>query len=898
MEESHKGWFAVGVRVEDKYGWEARMQRRLKKKKQQQQQKPRSANNSPFRAASSSYFSHSSPSREGSHSPSLKQFAYGSGSALEDAGVRAVGEAYQPVALLPEALALQHGPVRSHHDFLLLQQEAEGQEETLLVPLQVSPSAFASSSPRDTSSEGEKVTLLQPTKEDLSPPLRASSSSTSSSSSFFFCSAENDTNTKHTRIRARAKVIPGKRVLRDGELVSLPFGGNERGMFRCSCYRLRGEEENELLRKWGAVTEDTTVTFRSVEEDSFRQRAAEDVGLVSLRPYCKPENGHEEEGEGDDLLPGQEKQKHERDEAEEEERDDENGLDSQPGHEKRKNESSDDDLNKVEEEDNEAREMLRVIIWYSLVQPSLAKQWGLQQSRGVLLHGPPATGKTTMVHGLAVEADAEVISVSAGTLSLTFPGQPKGTALRHYFELARRLQPSILLVDDADIIFPRMDAADAEEEASSHEATSVFLSLAEELASSNSLVLLVVVTSRLKQLHPRVRNYFEDEIEVDIPTPMQRRTIFRGCMRRYCSSSTAGVPVSLSQNLSLHTISDRCHGFTGGDVIAVCRDAVLNAVQRYWENGKKATVEESDFAIVLQRHRPSTLGKLAVSVPRVSWNDVGGMHEAKEQLQEAVTWAYERRDAYFRLGIYPPTGILLYGPPGTGKTLLCSAVASECHANFLPVNIVDLVQSYVGESEKMLAEIFRKAKSSSPCILFFDEIQAIFGSRSSGGSSTKMMISQLLLEMDMMNSESHDRKAKGREQYAAADARVIVIAATNCPEAIDESFLRPGRFERCIYVGPPDASSRANILSLFFGGSGERVCPGVLHNLTSMVERTEGFTGADLQNVCRKAALLALQRDHQKIEWEDVDEALQESTPSVTPEVVASLLRWRERNEA
>ncbi|CAI2166735.1 19572_t:CDS:10 [Funneliformis geosporum] len=367
------------------------------------------------------------------------------------------------------------------------------------------------------------------------------------------------------------------------------------------------------------------------------------------------------------------------------------------------------------------------------------------------------------------------------------------------------------------------------------------------------------------RINPIIRTIFQDEIEFSIPKPIQRFEILKFC----------AMDLNLEKDVNLKEINDRCHGYIAADVAALCRMALeqcdIRSIQQTAEPGN-LLISNEDFQKGFQNIRISSLQEKASvkKVDSVKWSDIGGLDYVKRTLEESVIWIYKHFDAFQRLGIKASKGVLLYGPPGTGKTLLAKAVATESSAHFMPISIPELIKSEVGESEKAIANIFRIAIQCSPCIIFLDELEAIFGNRDSSGFLGKKLVSQLLLELDGLN---------------AVDQGVVILAATNNPEVIDTSLLRPGRLDRHVYIKPPTSEERISILKVL----GNRMNFAQDMNLEEIALKTEHYTGADLKSLIQKAAFLAFKRyRHNKsitekyICYDDVLEAIKKFKCSVS----------------
>ncbi|RLI14786.1 AAA family ATPase, partial [Candidatus Bathyarchaeota archaeon] len=387
-------------------------------------------------------------------------------------------------------------------------------------------------------------------------------------------------------------------------------------------------------------------------------------------------------------------------------------------------------------------------------------------------------------------------------------------------------------------------------------------------------VIVIGATNRPEALDPALRRpgRFDREIEIGIPDRDGRLEILQ--------IHTRGM--TLAEDVDLEKLADITHGYTGADLAALCREAAMKALRRYLpkidleekripkEILDQMVVTMDDFLASYREITPTAMREVYIETPNVHWDDIGGLEEVKQRLREAVEWPLKHPDAFKRMGITPPKGILLYGPPGCGKTLLARAVATESEANFISVRGPEIFSKWVGESEKAIREIFRKARMAAPSIVFFDEIDAIAPSRGLGyGDSrvTERVISQLLTEIDGLITLQN----------------VVVIGATNRPDILDPALLRPGRFDRRIYVPPPDYEARLEILKIKTRNMplAEDV------NLEELAKRMEGYSGADIDSVCREAALNALRRDinAKEVTLKDFEEAMAGIAPSITPEM-------------
>ena len=520
---------------------------------------------------------------------------------------------------------------------------------------------------------------------------------------------------------------------------------------------------------------------------------------------------------------------------------------------------------------------VRELIELPLRHPELFARLGIEPPKGVLLYGPPGTGKTLLAKAVATESDAYFIAINGPEIMSKFYGESE-QRLREIFKEAEENAPSIIFIDEIDAIAPKRDEVVGEVE---RRVVAQLLTLMDGL-SSRGQVVVIAATNRPNAVDPALRRpgRFDREIEVPLPDKQGRLEILQ--------IHTRHMP--LAPDVDLEKIADITKGFTGADLAALVREAAMHALRRYLpeidieeeripaEVLEKMVVKMEDFMAAFREITPSGLREIQVEVPEVHWDDIGGLEEAKAELRETVEWPLKYPQAFARLGIRPPRGILLFGPPGTGKTLLAKAVATESGANFIAVRGPEILSKWVGESEKAIREIFRKARQYAPAVVFFDEIDAIAHVRGGeiGTRVGERIVSQLLTEIDGI-SELSD---------------VVVIAATNRPDVIDPALLRPGRLEKLIYVPPPDEKGRLEILRIHT----RNVPLDEDVDLVEIARRTEGFTGADLAALVREAALQALREDinTRVVKMRHFEAALRKVRPSVTPQMVEFYKKWLE----
>ena len=497
---------------------------------------------------------------------------------------------------------------------------------------------------------------------------------------------------------------------------------------------------------------------------------------------------------------------------------------------------------------------IREMVELPLRHPQIFDKLGIEPPKGVLLHGPPGTGKTLIARAVANETEAYFTHLSGPEVMGKFYGESEAK-LRSVFEDAQRHAPSILFIDEIDAIAPKREEMGGEKQVE-RRVVSQLLALMDGLEGRGK-VIVIAATNLPNQLDPALRRpgRFDREIEIGIPDARARLEIIE--------IHTRGMP--LAEDVQLPRLAEITHGFTGADLAALTREAAMTALRRIMPRIDFAeelpselllslTVTMSDFLAAHQEIEPSAIREVFVEVPNVRWQDVGGLKEMKQQLTEAVEWPLKHAALFQRAGMRPPKGILLSGPPGTGKTLLVKALASEMEVNFISVKGPELLSKYVGESERGVREIFKKARQAAPTILFLDEIDALAPTRGWGGDAhvTERVVSQLLTEMD------------GIEELKG----VLVVAATNRPELIDPALRRPGRFDLFLEFPLPDADSRLEILKVH---THNRPVEKEL-DLSQLAEQTEGLTGADLESICNRATLLAIREFlAQAVEGQDED---------------------------
>ena len=521
---------------------------------------------------------------------------------------------------------------------------------------------------------------------------------------------------------------------------------------------------------------------------------------------------------------------------------------------------------------------LREMVELPLRHPELFQRLGVDPPKGVLLHGPPGTGKTLLARAVANESAAKFFSIAGPEIMGSAYGESE-RRLREIFEQAAQAAPSIIFIDEIDSIAPKRGQVSGEAE---KRLVAQLLTLLDGMEPRQNTV-VIAATNRPEAIDEALRRpgRFDREIIVGVPDQPGRREIL--------GIHTRGMP--LAQDVQLDDLARRTYGFVGADLAALCREAALEAVRRIMPKINLAedvipteildalSVELRDFENALKRVQPSAMREVMVEAPTVGWDDIGGLDEARDRLREGVELPLKHPEAFRRLGIRPAKGFLLYGPPGTGKTLLAKAAARESEANFIATKSSDLLSKWYGESEQQIARLFNRARQVAPTIIFIDELDSLVPAR--GGSFgepqvTERVVNTILSEMD------------GLEELQ----NVVVIGATNRPTLIDPALLRPGRFDDLIYVGTPDVAGRRRILAIH-----TRNMPLAKDvDLEALAKRTDRFTGADLEDLVRRAGLTALRRalDSGEVTMADFEAAMTETRASVTPEMLEEYDRIQE----
>jgi transitional endoplasmic reticulum ATPase len=526
-----------------------------------------------------------------------------------------------------------------------------------------------------------------------------------------------------------------------------------------------------------------------------------------------------------------------------------------------------DDVGGMGDTIRQLREMVELPLRY----PELFTRLGVDPPRGVLLHGPPGAGKTRLARAVANESEASFFTINGPEIMGSAYGESE-KRLREVFEEAAKAAPSIVFIDEIDSIAPKRTQVHGEAE---KRLVAQLLTLMDGLHARSNLV-VIAATNRPDAIDEALRRpgRFDREIIIGVPDEKGRREII--------GIHTRGMP--LTEDVSLDELARTTHGFVGADIAALAREAAIEAVRRIMpqldleaqtipvEVLESLSVTRDDFLEALKRVQPSAMREVMVQVPNIGWADIGGLDEAQLRLKEGVELPLRNPEAFRRLGIRPAKGFLLYGPPGTGKTLLAKAVAKEAEANFISVKSSDLLSKWYGESEQQLSRLFARARQVAPCVIFIDEIDSLVPARGTSNAGepqvTARVVNTILAEMD------------GMEEMQS----IVLIGATNRPALVDPALLRPGRLDELVYVGTPDEKGREHILKIHTA----RMPLAKDVNLVKIAGETERFTGADLEDVVRRAGLIAIRtrgEDAKNVIAADFKEALADSRATVTPEM-------------
>ncbi len=524
-----------------------------------------------------------------------------------------------------------------------------------------------------------------------------------------------------------------------------------------------------------------------------------------------------------------------------------------------------EDIGGLENEIQRVREMVEL----PMKHPQIFKKLGIEPPQGVLLHGPPGTGKTLLAKAVANETSASFFSIAGPEIISKYYGESE-QQLREIFEDAKEESPSIIFIDELDSIAPKREDVTGEVE---RRVVAQLLTMMDGLEARGQ-VIVIAATNRVDSVDPALRRpgRFDREIEIGVPDEVGRKEIMQ--------IHTRGMP--LSDDVSLDYLAGETHGFVGADIESLTKEAAMKALRRYLPEIDldeedippslidRMIVKRDDFRGALNEVEPSAMREVLVELPKITWDDVGGLDSPKQEVKEAVEWPLTTPEKFDRMGVEAPKGVLLYGPPGTGKTLMAKAVASETNANFISVRGPQLLSKWVGESEKAIRQTFRKARQVSPTIIFFDELDSLAPARGQemGNNVSERVVNQLLTELD------------GLEEMG----NVMVIGATNRPDMIDPALLRSGRFDRLVMVGQPDEEGREQILRIHTDDT--PLAPDV--SLREIAEITDGYVGSDLESIAREGAIEALRDDDEatEVEMQHFRQAMESVRPTVTEEIL------------
>ncbi|MEN3035251.1 MAG: CDC48 family AAA ATPase [Candidatus Methanosuratincola sp.] len=529
----------------------------------------------------------------------------------------------------------------------------------------------------------------------------------------------------------------------------------------------------------------------------------------------------------------------------------------------------------------DAIEKVREMVELPLKHPELFKRLGIDPPKGVLLYGPPGCGKTLLAKAVANETESYFIAINGPEIMSKFYGESE-QKLREFFDEAKQHAPAIIFIDELDAIAPKREEVTGEVE---KRVVAQLLALLDGLETRGD-VIVIGATNRQNAIDPALRRpgRFDREIEIGVPDVKGRYEILQ--------IHTRNMP--LAKDVDLNRLASLTHGFVGADLAALAREAAMKALRRYLpeidiqqervpqEFLEKLEITMEDFMNAFREVTPTELREVYVEIPNVRWSDIGGLDSIKQELIEAIEWPLKYPERFKRLGIKPPKGVLMYGPPGCGKTLLAKAVANESEANFITVKGPEIFSKWVGESERAIREVFRKARTAAPVVIFFDEIDSIAPMRGGGSSDTMVterVISQLLTEMDGL----------------VGLFNVVIIGATNRPDIIDPALLRPGRFDKLLFVPEPDNETRMQIFKIH-----TRNMPLAKDvDLDRLVAMTMNYAGSDIEALCREAGMMALREDPdaKEVQMKHFLKAKEKIRPTISEEMLKYYKAWEERSK-
>ena len=535
-----------------------------------------------------------------------------------------------------------------------------------------------------------------------------------------------------------------------------------------------------------------------------------------------------------------------------------------------------EDIGGLKEEVQKIREMVEL----PMRHPELFEKLGIEPPKGVLIHGPPGCGKTLLARAVASESEANFINIAGPELVSKFVGESE-ERLRQLFKDAEENAPSIIFMDEIDAIAPKREEVTGEVE---RRMVSQLLTLLDGLKARGQ-VIVIGATNRPNSIDPALRRpgRFDREIEIGVPDKNGRKEVLQ--------IHTRGMP--LGDDVNLDELANITHGFTGADITALAKEAAMKSLRRILPEIdleqniippkvlENLRVTRDDFFNALREIQPSALREVFVEIPNVRWTDIGGLEEAKRQLTEAVELPLKKPEIFAKMGIRPIRGVLLFGMPGTGKTLLAKAVATESEANFISIKGPEILSKWVGESEKAIREIFRKARMAAPSIIFIDEIDAIASLRGSGDEGSRVgerVVNALLTEMDGLQNLKN----------------VVVVAATNRPDIVDQALMRPGRFDKKIELPFPEEKTRLEIFKVHT----KNMPLSDDIDLASFAKKTEGYTGADIEGICREAGMIAIRDESEKVKSKHFEEAFAEIKPAANKSNRESIKRFAEGQDS